>query len=46
MGLDSVVVTTAAQATAVLAAGWDKPRLVDARIDPSSYAPLIAATRG
>jgi acetolactate synthase I/II/III large subunit len=46
MGLDSAVVTTAAEAAAVLAGGWDRPRLVDARIDPSSYAPLIAATRG
>ena len=46
MGLDSVVVTTVAEATAILNGGWDRPRLIDARIDPSSYAPLIAATRG
>ena len=46
MGLESAVVTTAAEATAVLSGGWDHPRLIDARIDPSSYAPLIAATRG
>jgi acetolactate synthase-1/2/3 large subunit len=46
MGLDAAVVTTAAEATAVLSRGWDRPRLVDARIDPSSYAPLIAVTRG
>ena len=46
MGLESAVVTTAAEAAAVLANGWDRPRLIDARIDPSSYAPLIAVTRG
>ncbi len=46
MGLDSVVVTTAAEAGAVMTGGWDRPRLIDARIDPSSYASLIAATRG
>lgn len=46
MGLDSVVVTTGAETAASLRGGWDRPRLVDARIDPSSYAPLIAATRG
>jgi acetolactate synthase-1/2/3 large subunit len=46
MGLESVVVTTAAEAAAALAGGWDHPRLIDARIDPASYASLIAATRG
>ncbi|MEP7201022.1 MAG: thiamine pyrophosphate-binding protein [Ilumatobacteraceae bacterium] len=46
MGLDSVVVTTADEAAVVLAQTWDRPRLIDARIDPSTYAPLIAATRG
>lgn len=46
MGLESAVVTTAAETAAVLASGWDRPRVIDARIDPSSYAPLIAVTRG
>ncbi len=46
MGLDATVVTTAADVASVLRNGWDRPRLIDARIDPSSYAPLIAATRG
>lgn len=46
MGIDSTVVTTAAEATVALSTGWDRPRLIDARIDPSSYVPLIAATRG
>ncbi len=46
MGLDATVVTTSSELTAALAGGWDRPRLIDARIDPSSYASLIAATRG
>jgi acetolactate synthase-1/2/3 large subunit len=46
MGLDSVAVATGAQTAAALRGGWDRPRLIDARIDSSSYAPLIAATRG
>jgi acetolactate synthase I/II/III large subunit len=46
MGLDAVVAGSAAEVTAALAGRWDRPRLIDARIDPSSYAPLIAATRG
>ena len=46
MGLESATVTTAADAAAVFADGWERPRLIDARIDPSSYAPLIAVTRG
>jgi acetolactate synthase I/II/III large subunit len=46
MGVDATVVRTAGEATAALTSGWDRPRLIDARIDPSSYAPLIAATRG
>jgi thiamine pyrophosphate-dependent acetolactate synthase large subunit-like protein len=46
MGLESAVATTTADVTSLLAGGWDRPRLIDARIDPSSYAPLIAATRG
>ncbi|MGZ4792623.1 MAG: thiamine pyrophosphate-binding protein [Ilumatobacteraceae bacterium] len=46
MGLDAAVVSTADDAAAVLASGWDRPRLIDARIDPSSYAPLISVTRG
>ena len=46
MGLDAAVVTTSAELSVLLADGWDRPRLIDARIDPSSYSPLIAATRG
>jgi acetolactate synthase I/II/III large subunit len=46
MGLDAAVVTTSAEIATLLADGWDRPRLIDARIDPSSYSPLIAATRG
>jgi hypothetical protein len=46
MGLDATVVRTAGEVAAALNGGWDRPRVIDARIDPSSYAPLIAATRG
>ena len=46
MGLPSTVVTTTAEAKAALGDGWDRPRLIDARIDPATYRPLIAATRG
>jgi acetolactate synthase-1/2/3 large subunit len=46
MGLDAVVVATASEARAALAVGWDRPRLIDARIDPSTYSPLMTATRG
>ena len=46
MGLDAYVASGAADVTAVLGGGWDRPRLVDARIDPSAYADLIRLTRG
>ena len=46
MGLDAVVVASAAEARAALTSGWDRPRLIDARIDPSTYSPLMTATRG
>lgn len=45
-GIDGHVVNSASELRAVLAQGWDRPRLIDARIDPSSYPALIAATRG
>jgi acetolactate synthase-1/2/3 large subunit len=46
MGLDATTATTTAEVSAVLAGGWDRPRLIDARIDPATYSKLIAATRG
>ena len=47
MGLDSAVVTTSAEAAAVLADGWDRPRLIDAADRPIDLRTrLIAATRG
>jgi acetolactate synthase-1/2/3 large subunit len=46
MGLDAAVVSSAHEVHAVLDGGWDRPRLVDARIDPATYPALIAATRG
>ncbi len=45
-GLESTVVTTAEQLAEALADGWDRPRLIDARIDPADYPHLIKATRG
>jgi acetolactate synthase-1/2/3 large subunit len=46
MGLDAISATTATEVSAALAGGWDRPRLIDARIDPATYSKLIAATRG
>ena len=46
MGLSSTVVTSTSEAAKVFAGGWDAPRLVDARIDPATYARLIEVTRG
>ena len=46
MGLDAIVASTTAEVAAELAGGWDRPRVIDARIDPSSYAPLITVSRG
>ncbi len=45
-GLGARVVATAEELHAELRGGWDRPRLIDARIDPASYPALIAATRG
>jgi acetolactate synthase-1/2/3 large subunit len=46
MGIESMVASSVGDVRAALKDGWDRPRLIDARIDPASYAPLIAATRG
>ena len=46
MGLESMAATSAAEVERQLRVGWDRPRLLDARIDPGTYRPLIAATRG
>jgi len=45
-GIDGYVVNSASELRTVLAQDWDRPRLIDARIDPSSYPALLAATRG
>ena len=45
-GIDGYVVNSALEFRTVLAQDWDRPRLIDARIDPSSYPALLAATRG
>jgi len=46
VGLSSAVITSTSEAAKVFAGGWDAPRLVDARIDPATYARLIEVTRG
>lgn len=45
-GLPGFVVDCAAELSRLLAEDCDGPRLLDVRIDPSSYPELIAATRG
>jgi len=47
-GLDAATVATPGELAAAVAdpAGWHRPRLIDARIDPAPYRHLIAATRG
>lgn len=45
-GLDGTVVRSAAELATACATGSGAPRLIDARIDPSSYPALISATRG
>ena len=46
MGLDAGTATSTSDVVSLLSAGWDRPRLIDARIDPRTYTGLIAATRG
>ena len=46
MGIDGFVVESAPELRTRLTGGWDTPRLIDARIDPSSYPALLTATRG
>lgn len=45
-GLDAAVVHDDEELAAALAGGWERPRLIDARIDPADYRHLIRATRG
>jgi acetolactate synthase-1/2/3 large subunit len=45
-GIAGVIVRSADELRAALDGDWQQPRLIDARIDPSSYRALIAATRG
>ncbi|MGK0275620.1 MAG: acetolactate synthase-1/2/3 large subunit [Ilumatobacter sp.] len=45
-GIGGVIVRSADELRAALDGDWQQPRLIDARIDPSSYRALIAATRG
>ncbi len=46
MGMPATVVTDQDQLASALDAGFDGPRLVDARIDPGQYPHLIKVTRG
>ena len=46
MGLESTIVHTTGEVKAALGTDWSKPRLLDARIDPSPYKQLIRVTRG
>jgi acetolactate synthase-1/2/3 large subunit len=46
MGVPAVVADSAADVTAALGGGWDAPRLVDARIDPSPYRSIMSTVRG
>ena len=45
-GVPGFVVDCDAELSRILADTWDGPRLLDVRIDPSSYPGLLAATRG
>jgi acetolactate synthase I/II/III large subunit len=46
MGLDATTVETVRDLERALDGGWETPRLIDARIDPTPYAALLQATRG
>ncbi|MEZ5237208.1 MAG: thiamine pyrophosphate-dependent enzyme [Acidimicrobiales bacterium] len=46
VGLEAAVAERAGEVTRLLDGGWDRPRLIDARIDPAAYAHLITTTRG
>lgn len=45
-GLDGNVARSADELRELVAAGWGRPRLIDARIDPADYGHLISITRG
>jgi acetolactate synthase-1/2/3 large subunit len=45
-GLAAATAGSADELAAALDGGWDRPRLVDARIDPASYGHLLRVTRG
>lgn len=46
LGVEGVAAETGAELSQALRSGWDRPRLIDARIDPGPYSHLIAVTRG
>jgi acetolactate synthase-1/2/3 large subunit len=46
MGLDATAVETVDELERALDGGWDRPRLIDARVDPTPYPALLRVTRG
>lgn len=46
VGLDAASVDSVVELESVLVDGWDRGRVIDARIDASSYAALLKTTRG
>jgi acetolactate synthase-1/2/3 large subunit len=46
MGVEAVVAEAVGDIDRALESGWNRPRLIDARIDPTPYGGLIKATRG
>ena len=46
MGMDSAIAKTTDQVAAALGTNWNRPRLIDARVDPTPYRHLISVTRG
>ncbi len=45
-GMEATIVTNEDELAEALAGAWDRPRLIDARIDPTDYHHLMKATRG
>lgn len=46
MGVAGTIARSADEVSDALTGPWDRPRLIDARIDPSHYRHLIRVTRG
>jgi acetolactate synthase-1/2/3 large subunit len=46
MGMEGETVRSVDELAAVLDCGWDRPQLIDARIDPTAYRGLLEVARG